>query len=142
MWEWLNTAVRELVRLYRISSSLGDRDDISQEVLMYLNKDISLAEKIFEEKNKCLLYTIIKKIIFRESAKSKGIKKDTLTHYNRIINVCDKHGIDPCPENAYKISEIINESNYSIIYVKSILSSRRENIVFSPGLEWVGDKCV
>lgn len=142
MWEWLNTAVRELVRLYRISSSLGDRDDISQEVLMYLNKDISLAEKIFEEKNKCLLYTIIKKIIFRESAKSKGFKKDTLTHYNRIINVCDKHGIEPSPENAYKISEIINESNYSIVYVKSLLSSRRENIVFSPGVEWVGDRCV
>ena len=67
MWEWLNTAVRELVRLYRISSSLGDKDDISQEVLMYLSKDISLAEKIFEEKNKCLLYTIIKKIIFTKA---------------------------------------------------------------------------
>ena len=142
MWEWLNSTVRDLVRLYRISSSLGDKDDISQEVLMYLNKELTLAEKIYTEKNKCLLYTIIKKIIFRESAKSKGLKKDTLTHYNRIINICDKHGIDPTPENAYKIAELINEANYSIVYVRTILSEKTDNIRLVSGVEWVGDECV
>lgn len=142
MWEWLNSTVRELVRLYRINSSLGDKDDISQEVLMYLNNDIPLAKKIYEEENKCLLYTIIKKIIFRESAKSKGFKRDTLTHYNRIISVCEKYNIEPTPENAYRIAEIINESNYSIVYVKTVLSSKNDNIKTVSGVEWVGDERV
>lgn len=125
MWEWLIENAAELVGTLRIDPCIGDRDDVVQETMMYLYDSPALAEKIYESKSRSLLYSIIKKVIFRENAKANGMKRDALAHYNTIKEVCTKYDIAMLPENAYKIAGILGKP-YSIPYVKRLLIIKKE----------------
>lgn len=125
MWNWLIDNANELVKTIRIDPCIGEKDDVVQETMMYLYDSPDLAEKIYESKSRSLLYNIIKKVIFRESAKANGMKRDALAHYNVIKEVCAKYDIAMLPENAYKIAGLLGKP-YSIPYVKKLLTTKKE----------------
>lgn len=125
MWKWINDTIRDMVKNLRIDARIGDADDIAQETLMYLYDRPNIAESVYEQQSRSLLYSIVKKILFRETAKWKGVKRDTLSHYNRISEVCESYKIPKTPENAYKISGLLGKP-FSIPYVKGILTSIHE----------------
>lgn len=126
MWEWLSDAAKVILRGMKFDARIGSADDIVQETMMYLlNKSPEVAEKIYKEHNAGLLYSIVKKVIFTEAAKLNGVKRTTLTYYRTVSEVCDKHGIDKIPENAYKISGILGKP-YTIPYVISLIETAHQ----------------
>lgn len=129
MWEWLNGNAKELVGIVKIDPFIGDRDDIVQETMMYLLDNQELAQKIYATKSRSLLFSIMKKVIFRENAKASGLKRDALTHLNRVKEVCEQYGIEKTAENAYKISGVLDDPKFSIVYVVSLLNNEVERPV-------------
>ncbi len=126
MWEWLNKNANELVGIVKIDPFIGDRDDIVQETMMYLLDNQELAHKIYATKSRSLLFNIMKKVIFRENAKAIGLKRDTLTHLNKVAEICERYKIEKIVDNAYKISGVIDDPKFSIVYVSTLLSNQRE----------------
>lgn len=62
--------------------------------------------------------------LYEMNTSSKGFdNKMAFSRYLRIIETCTKYKIDPIPDNAYKISAILNDanSNFSISGVYSLL---------------------
>ena len=126
MWEWLNKNANELVGIVKIDPFIGDRDDIVQETMMYLLDNQELAQKIYATKSRSLLFNIMKKVIFRENAKASGLKRDALTHLNKVTEICERYKIEKIVDNAYKISGVIDDPKFSIVYVSTLLSNQRE----------------
>ena len=126
MWKWLNDTARQLVGMAQIDPFVGERDDIVQETLMYLYENQGLAQKIYDTQSKPLLYSVMKRVVFRESAKAYGMKRDAFMEYNRILEVCKQYDIELSAENAYKISGLLDDPVFTIAHIKTLIASRRE----------------
>lgn len=109
MWEWLMTKTTEIVKSkYKDENIKGlQRDDVVQEIMMYLFGNKALAEKIYAEKSVGLLYSISKSVIF--GLGSEGVFKDKLEklRYIYVQKICEQFGIEPVPENAYKVAAVV-----------------------------------
>lgn len=108
MWEWIMTKTTEIVRAkYKNESIKGiQRDDVVQEIMMYLFANKELAEKIYEEKSVGLLYSISKNIIFQLGSQGFKDKLEKL-RYIYVQKICEQFGIEPLPKNAYKVAAIV-----------------------------------
>lgn len=143
MWEWLNDNIQRIVRNVKFDSRIGDRQDVAQETLMYLLNEPAIAKKIYEnQENIPLLHVIIKKIIFKETAKINGVKRTAFSYYNRITEVCEQYDIEKKTENAYKISGILGKP-FSIPYVISLIESAHQpDIYCSDRMEMLSERWV
>ena len=128
MWKWLLEKTERIINTcFRINRNLItlERDDIVQEVMLKLNLDSETAKKIYNEKNTKLLFTIVRSEIYEAESKSNFSNKMELSRFQRILAVCDRYGISPVPENAYKISALIdkgkNQYEFSINSVANLL---------------------
>lgn len=143
MWEWLNDNIQRIVRNVKFNGRIGDRQDIAQETLIYLLNEPAIAKKIYEnQENIPLLHVIIKKIIFKETAKINGVKRTAFSYYNRITEVCEQYGIEKKTENAYKISGLLGKP-FSIPYVVSLIESAHQpDICYSDKMEMLSERWV
>lgn len=124
MWEWL---MQQLKSAAKSVGNYNDKDDIIAEVLLQLLEDKNLATKIYKSKNVGILYAMLKYKQFELNSKYGFENKIALSRYLRIINCCEKYGIEPVPENAYKIVALIEDfnNNFSIEGVRDLLKFKQ-----------------
>lgn len=126
MWHWIMDELQKAVNGLRFNKQYIDveRDDIVQNVAITLLNNPELAKDIYDNKKVGTLYVIVKREIYNNEAKFYFENKMELSRFQRIIAVCEKHGIKPIPENAYKISAILEtgNNNFTISGVESLLS--------------------
>ena len=115
MWEWLMTKATEIVKSKYKDNNIRSyqRDDVIQEIMVYLFNDKPLAERIYKEKSVGLLYRISKSVMFELKSKSEGrfSNKKMYSKYMCIQKICEKYNISPIPDNAYKIAAAIANDN-------------------------------
>lgn len=121
MWEWMlqevkiaaRTAVKYQTGNIRLRNC--DIDDIVSETCCHIFTTEGMAEQIYKNKNTKMIYGIVKKVVFEKKADmffgSNGKGKKTFSDYCIVCRVCNEYGIEPVPENAYKIQAIL-ESEY------------------------------
>ena len=134
MWEWLTKQTQRVLNTLGLNAHYIDvnAEDIVQNVLINLLADENLARDIYENKKYRLLYTIVKREVYASEASGFSNKME-LSRFQRIMSVCSKYNIDPIPENAYKISAILdnaddNNYEFSIASVASKLSFFRPDV--------------
>lgn len=129
MWEWLNQKVSNIVfKLYREGYISGvSSDDVKQEILVELFQSEELARAIYKSENIRLLYQICKTKIYELNSKQFFGSKEEYQKYTLILKTCKDYGIEPKPENAYKISAIlqnmkIRQRYFGITYICTLLN--------------------
>jgi len=125
MWEWLMQKTTEIVNIkYRTEIILStSRDDVVQEVMMYLFEDKELAEKIYKEKSVALLYKIVKTVLYKLESKVFFKNHTEKSRYLLVFKVCTEKGIMPIPKNAYKVAAVLqNDKNISTVSKKKIFT--------------------
>ena len=112
MWEWLAQKATELVRLrYKSETVRGmTRDDVVQEVMIYLFEHKDYAEKIYEQKCVGMIYRTVINIIYQLKAKEMNLETSDSSRLSIIYQKCEEYGIEPVPQNAYKIAAIIHST--------------------------------
>ena len=130
MWEWLLQELKKASKDITTNKHyMIEKDDVVSNVILNLYKKPEVALELYESKSdiKPLLICMLKREVYEMKSKYFKSSKSQLARYNVIIKVCKKYNIDPLPENAYKISEIVNSelnSNiYSIARVINIISN-------------------
>lgn len=109
MWEWLMTKTTEIVKSKYKDNNIRSyqRDDVIQEIMMYLFNDKPLAEKIYKEKSVGLLYRISKSVMFGLKSEGRFSNKKMYSKYMCVQRMCEKYNISPIPDNAYKVAAVI-----------------------------------
>jgi len=132
MWEWLLAELQKAVKALPLRVEGVDKDDIVSNVALLLFENNELATDIYKHKKSALLYKLLKREIYEVKSKRFFDNKMDMSRYQRIIDVCDEYGIEPIPENAYKIVALIdnNSGNFTISGVITLLS---ENIPLKHG---------
>ena len=123
MWKWLLHETEKLVNSTHITNSLYDKNDLVQEIMMRLVRYNDKAVQIYQNNQIGLLRDIINKKLFEVNIQTcpsayLDVRKKT------IEKKCRELGIEPIPQNAYKISPFMLQSNkiYSISYIEQLLS--------------------
>lgn len=124
MWEWLLAELQKAVKALPLRVEGVDKDDIVSNVALLLFENNELATDIYKHKKSVLLYKLLKREIYEVKSKRFFDNKMNMSRYQRIIDVCDEYGIEPIPENAYKIVALIdnNSGNFTISGVITLLS--------------------
>lgn len=116
MWEWIQKTLYQQVKNIRVNKSLvgtADADDIVQNVMLHLFQNESIAEEIYKEKKIALLYTLAKKDLYKQECLELNLSNKALLYrIQTILKCCEEHNIAVSPDNAYKISIILNSSDY------------------------------
>ncbi len=120
MWEWLVHTTYNLMAKMDIRSEL-DVEDIQSNVFMELLNNKELARRIYETKNERLLFKIIRTQIYKKQSKNFYNNATDYAKARKILEICNKYKVKAIPENAYKISAIINKHGYDIRTVESLL---------------------
>lgn len=123
MWETLMQKVTVIVKARYKDNNVKsmNRDDVVQEIMMYLFGNKQLAEQIYEKSEWGLLYRICIATIYDLQSRGVFKSKQERHQYCYILHSCDKYDIVPSAENAYKIAAIIyNDPNISAVSKKSI----------------------
>lgn len=126
MWQWILENLTRAVKSINLSKNIiaVDKEDIVSNVCLYLCEHQDIAKEIYEHKKIPYLYTLAKREVYEQQSKMFFDNKVELSRYQRIIAVCEKYGIEPKVENAYKISAVLDDqSNFSITGVMIILSA-------------------
>ena len=112
MWEWLAQKVSELVRMRYTSETIRStsRDDVVQEVMMYLFEHKDYAEKIYKQKSVGMVYRTVINIIYQLKAKDMNLDTSDSSRLSIIYQKCEEYNIEPIPQNAYKIAAIIHST--------------------------------
>lgn len=124
MWKWILDKLQQAANTIPIYVTGITRDDIVGNVSLYLCQNKDIAKNIYENKEIGLLYCLVKREIYEINSKIYFKNKMELSRYQRIINLCEEYEIEPEPENAYKISALMNDkfSNFTISGVAALLS--------------------
>lgn len=123
MWETLMQKVTVIVNTKYKDNNIKstNRDDVVQEIMMYLFGNKQLAEQIYEKSEWGLLYRICCKVIYRLKSKEVFNDHSEYVRYKFVIKSCLDYDVEPVAENAYKIAAIIyNDPNISAVSKKSI----------------------
>lgn len=127
MWSWILTELKKASRALPLSKNIVavDRDDIVSNVMLYLLSRPEVAEDIYNRKQIGSLYQLAKFEIYNQNSKMFFDNKMELSRYQRIMAVCQKYNIEPIPENAYKISALLENgnANFTISCVIALLSA-------------------
>lgn len=126
MWAWILKELQKSVRALSLNSAaIGvEKEDIVSLVIIKLCQNEALAKDIYDNKKKGYLYRLIKQEIYEQSSKDFFDNRMQLSRYQRIIAVCEKYNIEPRPENAYKISALLDNSyaDFTILGIMTLLS--------------------
>jgi hypothetical protein len=122
MWEWLLREVQKSVKALRVNKALtnADEDEIISAVCYYLCSNQDVAKEIYEGHKIGLLYKLAREEIYEAKSKIYFDNKMDLSRYQRIKAVCEQYGIEPKPENAYKISVLMDNGSANITVPKII----------------------
>ena len=138
MWEWFLEELYVICQLNGVSKTSGaEKDDVVQDVCVRLlkaaKKDAEGEEYVREiyEKGKInLLYTLVRRVIFESKSRlyfDGTNARQEFSSYRKIKEVCDTYEIKAIPENAYKISELIDdEKRFSIRTVERLLHDKKQ----------------
>lgn len=113
MWEWLVQKVTDTVKMRYKSETIRSmtRDDVVQEVMMYLLEHKDYAEKIYEQKSVGMVYRTVINTIYALKAKvDMNLNASDSSRLSIIYQKCEEYGIEPVPENAYKIAAVIHST--------------------------------
>lgn len=126
VWMWIMDELRKAVKALPLSKRFVDveKDDIMQNVALILLNDSKLAKDIYDNKKVGALYTIVRREIYNNEATFFFENKMDFCRFQRIMAVCEKYGIQPILENAYKISALLEtgNNNFTISGVASLLA--------------------
>lgn len=126
MWAWILKELQKAVKALPFNKTVVgvEREDIVSLVALYLCQNQKLAKDIYEKNNIGLLYRLIKHEIYEQESKACFNGTSALSRYQRIIAVCEKYNIEPVPENAYKISALLNNNfaDFTILGIATLLS--------------------
>lgn len=125
LWEWLAKKTAEIVkRRYKDGTIKGyDRDDVTQEVLMYLFDNKEYAQKIYEQQSFSMLYQVVRAVIFRLQDKNSFLEFRERSLLAMISKICSEYGIEPVSENAYKVTAVLWQNpNFSAVTKKGMCS--------------------
>lgn len=128
MWEWI---LQELNNAYKsvctgkskINNSKLNADDIISDVCMILIQNPNFAYEIYIKKKTWLLAKLIRTQLYESHSKIYFDNKTDYSRYQHIIEVCNTYNIAPVSENAYKISAVMNNSEYGIVRIERLLDS-------------------
>lgn len=140
MWEWILATLNRAVNACNLNKAkLGylEKDDIVSNVAYYLCQNVQLAETLYCQHNVTYLYTLVRRELYEQESKTGFANKGELCHYQKIMEVCEQYNIPAIPENAYKISTLIDSDYryYSIAAVSNILTAVRNNVGVECSLE-------
>ena len=133
-WKWFFIELKRIFRKTSVNPKCIGNDenveDLVQDTILILLKQPNLAEKIYEENNVNLLASIAKKQIFKSRAKLYFSNKEAFSRYQKVLKVCEMYQIEAIPENAYKISGLIeNNHHLTIALVESLLTNVKQRVV-------------
>lgn len=127
MWAWIIKELQKATRSLSLNSSVTgvDKEDIVSLVLMKLCQDEALAKDIYKNERRTYLYRLVKEEVYEQDSKAMFDNKMQFSRYKRVLAVCRKHDIEAVPENAYKISAILDNqyAGFTIPVVTSLLST-------------------
>lgn len=141
MWEWLAQKTTECVnKRYTIETIRStSRDDVVQEVMMYLFENKAYAKRIYDGRENGsvgMLYRTVINTLYRLKASESGLDFRRNSLLTIIQQKCGEYGIEPEPENAYKIVAIlwntleISEHSkakvYSVTEIEKLLRTNKE----------------
>lgn len=126
MWTWIMDELQKIVKalpLHKEYASI-EKDDVVQNVVRMLLDNPNLAKDIYDNKKVGVLYVIARREIYDNEAEFYFENKMELSRFQRIRNVCEEYGIEPIPENAYKIFALLEDknNNFTISGIASLLS--------------------
>lgn len=126
MWTWIMNELQKAVKALPLNKQVVsvEKDDIVQNVALTLLNNPDLAKNIYENKRVGVLYAIAKREIYDNEGTFYFENKMELSRFQRIMAVCKKYDIVPIPENAYKISALLENrhNNFTISGIVSLLS--------------------
>ena len=126
MWAWILKELQKAVKALPFNKAVVgvEKEDIVSLVALYLCQNQKMAEDIYENKKISMLYKLAKREIYEQESRQVSSYKMELSRYQRVIAVCEQYGIQPVPENAYKISALLNDTaaNFTISGVFALLS--------------------
>lgn len=126
--EWL---LKECKRIaLQLSKRPEDADDTASEVIAYFIANKKQALSVYEQRNYQYLYGMIKRRLYENYSKRFFADVKDYGRYKRIMGVCEQYDIAAVPDNAYKISALIqdNHNEYTIQNVANILEAAQYNI--------------
>lgn len=130
MWEWIMNELYTVCKATGISKSSGtETDDVVQDVCMQLLQRKEYAKEIYENKKTGLLLKLVKAQAYESKSRLFFENKVELSRYQRIVSVCERYGIEPDSANAYKISALMNEQQYSIAMIASLLEAKKRRTI-------------
>lgn len=109
MWEWFTKRAADIVKQkYKNGTIKGyDRDDVVQEVIMYLIDNKDYAQKIYEQQSYGMLYQVVKNVIYRLQGKTSFLEFREKSLAAMISRICSECGIEPISKNAYKVTAVL-----------------------------------
>lgn len=128
MWEWIQQTLYKACKATKINNRMAgtaDKDDIVQNVMLYLFQNEEMAKKIYHEQNYGLLYTFVRREAYEQESIHLSLpNKEQLHRLRTVLNCCERYNIVPTSENSYKISALLDSSDkhYTIKGVRCILS--------------------
>lgn len=125
MWSWILRELEKAVKATQVNKAVVgmEQEDIVSLAAVRLCQNPKMAKDIYDNKRVGVLYRLVKRVIYEEESKQSCSYKMELSRYQRVLAVCDRYNIEPLPENAYKISALLNDSsNFAISGVFALLS--------------------
>lgn len=144
-WEWLSKKTSDIVRRrYKDGTIKGyDREDIVQEVLMYLmdSSNSDYADKIYEQESFAMLHQIVRTVIFRLSEKNSFLNFRERGMVAVIQKACEQYNIEQVSANAYKVAAVLQQNSeisaaskktlYSLASIERIMKLCEENTEYA-----------
>lgn len=129
MWNWILDELKTACRITGVSKHSGtEAEDVISEVCLQLIANPEYAKEIYEGKKTWLLLKLVKAQIYDSKSKLSFDNRTEFSRYQKISLVCEKYGIEPIPENAYKIEAVMDSGSMSISTIAVILSSKKKMI--------------
>lgn len=141
MWEWIVTTLQQQAKpMSKMCVRMGSSaDDIVSEVCIELLEHKELAERVYQGKEVGAIVSLLKRKLYELDAKNRFNNKVDYSRYQKIMQVCEEYGIEPIPENAYKIAAITGNEhkNLGIMRIRTLLMTKKPEIVAYECLEQI-----
>lgn len=125
IWKWYVEQLNIVSRFFakKFSHETIEADDVIGDILLDLLADIAKAEEIYQKGNLSAVFTLFKRKVNSMKGAEMGYKNDTdICYYHKIMKICNRYGIEPKTDNAYKIWALADNSTLTIHYISWLLT--------------------
>lgn len=131
MWEWILQELTKQVNkiCHGYIDEITDKEDIIAEVCEKLVAKPELAEQIYNEKKTRYLAALLVTQLYEHSSKKQFDNKIDYVRYGKIKEICEKYDIQIIPQNAYKISALLNNKELSITAIETVIKNKKPKMV-------------